>query len=139
MQYTHQEAIDPLTLTVFPLTGDGTVATSYYEDDGKSFDYLKGASLRRTHTQQRAGKTLAVEIGAAAGSYHPPTRHLAVRFMDIAKEPAAVMLNGTPLSKTDSLGTSGSGNVWQYDAATHTVTARAEDRMTGQRFELRYE
>ena len=74
MQYTHQYAIDPLTLTVYPLTSDGTVATQYYEDDGTTFDYLKGVVLRRTHTQQRAGNSLAVEISPAEGSFRPAPR-----------------------------------------------------------------
>ena len=139
MQYTHEEAIDPLTLTVYPLTSNGTVATRYYEDDGKSFDYLKGAVLRRNHSQQRAGNSLAVEIGPAEGSYRPAARHLVLTFVDVAKEPVAVMVNGTPLSKGDSQTAAGQNDVWRYDPATRSVTARTDDRFTGQRFELRYE
>lgn len=139
MQYTHQEAIDPLTLMVYPLTTNGTVASRYYEDDGRSFDYLKGTVFRRTHTQQRAGNTLAVEIGPVEGTYRPPPRHLVLTFMDVAKEPVAVVLNGTPLSKSDSLATTGLNDAWMYNAAARSVTARTDDRLTGQRFELRYE
>jgi alpha-glucosidase len=139
MQYARQEAIDPLTLTVYPLISNGAVTTHYYEDDGKSFDYLKGAVLRRNHTQQRAANTLAVEISAAEGTYRPPARHLVLVFVDVAKEPVTVMVNGTPLTKGDGLTAAGLNDVWRYDPATRSVTARTADRFTGQRFELRYE
>ncbi len=79
MQYSSQAPINPLTLTVYPLTADGEAATLYYEDDGLSFDYLKGILLRRTHTQRRSGNTLTVTIGAAQGSYIPPSRPVEVR------------------------------------------------------------
>jgi hypothetical protein len=95
--------------------------------------------LRRTHTQQRAGTTLAVEISAAEGTYRPAPRHLVVTVVDVAKEPVAVVLNGTPLSKTDSTRVAGQMDVWTYDPVTHAVTTRMDDRWTGQRFELRYE
>jgi alpha-glucosidase len=139
MQYAHQESIEPLMLTVYPLTANNTVSTPYYEDDGKTFDYLKGTVLRRTHTQQRAGSTLAVEIGAAEGTFRPSARHLVLTVVDVLKEPVAVILNGTPLSKADSAAAVGLNDVWTYDATAHTVTARTDDRWTGQRFELRYE
>jgi alpha-glucosidase len=139
MQYTQQEAIDPLTLNVFPITSDGTVTTHYYEDDGRSYDYLKGTVLRRTHTQQRAGNTLAVEIGPAEGTYRPPTRHLVLRVVDVEKLPVAVIANGTPLSKVETSQETLPAGSWKYDPTTHTITARTDDRMTGQRFELRYE
>ncbi len=139
MQYTHQYAIDPLTLTVYPLTSDGSLATQYYEDDGTTFDYLKGVVLRRTHTQQRAGNSLAVEISPAEGSFRPAPRGLLIKFVDIAREPLAVMANGTPLSKSDSLTGTVRSNTWTYDATTRTVSARSQDSWTGQRFELRYE
>ncbi len=139
VQFTQQQPVDPLTLTVFPLAANGTVVTRYYEDDGRTFDYLKGSVLRRTHTQQRAGTTLAVEITAAEGSYRPAPRHLLVTVVDVAKEPVAVVLNGTPLSRTDSTQITGQNDVWTYDPVKHAVTTRTDDRWTGQRLELRYE
>jgi alpha-glucosidase len=139
MQYTQQEAIDPLTLNVFPITTNSTVATQYYEDDGKSFDYLKGTVLRRTHTQQRAGSTLAIEISPAEGTYKPAARHLLLRVVDAAMSPMAVIANGTPLSKIEALQESLPDDSWTYDSATRTVTIRTNDRLTGQRLELRYE
>jgi alpha-glucosidase len=139
MQYTQQEAIDPLTLNVFPMTSDGTVTTQYYEDDGRSFDYLKGTVLRRKHIQQRVGNTLAVEIGPAEGSYRPPARHLQLRIVDIERAPVAVIASGTPLSKVETVQGALPDGSWTYDPTTHSITARTDDRMTGQRLELRYE
>ena len=47
MQYTDQAPIDPLTFDVYP---DGTSSRQYYEDDGISFDYQHGVSLRQRLT-----------------------------------------------------------------------------------------
>jgi alpha-glucosidase/alpha-D-xyloside xylohydrolase len=57
-QYTSEPSTEPLTLTVYPGT-DGESA--WYEDDGMSFDYRKGASM------------------AALISWHDRTRRMTIR------------------------------------------------------------
>lgn len=139
VQHTGEHPIDPLTLTVYPLRSDGTASRSYYEDDGVTFDYLKGISLRRTHTQQRNGTTLRVEIGEAEGSYTPPARSLVVAIVNVDSLPASLSVNGAMITHQVSLSGVTGAPAWTYIAGEKRVLARLPDSRTAQRIELHYE
>ena len=139
VQHTGEQPIDPLTLTVFPLQSNGTAVRAYYEDDGLSFDYQKGVVLRRTHAQQRIGSALIVDIGAAEGSYLPPSRSLVVRCVNAEKAPVSVFLNGVMIaqqvSPSDHIATPG----WSYTPSERQVSVHCSDSRSAQRIEFRYE
>ncbi|CAG0972635.1 partial Alpha-xylosidase BoGH31A, partial [Anaerolineae bacterium] len=135
MQHTGEQPIDPLTLTVYPLRANGTSTQSYYEDDGISFDFQKGVLLRRTHAQQRIGPRLIIDIGAAEGSYLPPTRTLAIRIVDADKPPTAVHINGTVVGQLAAVPVPGVAG-WAYDASAREITVRCTDARTAQRIEI---
>jgi alpha-glucosidase len=139
MQYTTQEPINPLTLTVYPLTADGEATTIYYEDDGLSFDYMKGIFLRRTHTQRRTGNIFTVTIGAAQGSYIPPTRSVEIRVVDVTRPPMTVLIDGTPVARADTLTASSATPAWNHLPLERVIVIRSEDLRRGRRMELRYE
>ena len=139
VQHTGQQPIDPLTLTVFPPQSNGTASRSYYEDDGLSFDYLKGVTFRRTHTQQRIGSALIVDIGAAEGSYTPPSRSLVLAIVDVEKAPLSVHVNGAMITQQVSSTDTTTRPAWSYNAGEQRVLVRCADSRLAQRIELRYE
>ena len=138
VQHTGEQPIDPLTLTVYPLLTNGTASRSYYEDDGLSFDYQKGVVFRRTHTQQRIGPLMIIDIGAAEGSYVPPTRTLVVKIVNAETRPVAVHVDGIvadSLSASSGPGASG----WSFNAASREITVRCTDGRSAQRIEIKNE
>jgi alpha-glucosidase len=138
MQHTGEQPIDPLTLMVYPLQANGTASEPYYEDDGLSFDFQKGVLLRRQHMQQRIGQRLLVDIGAAEGSYVPPSRSLVVRIVNATNPPALVHVNGAVAAQLTAAATPGVIG-WTFDAATHEIIVRCSDARTAQRIEINYE
>lgn len=121
VQYTEQAPVDPLTITVFPGAG---LATSYYEDDGLSFDYEREANFKRTMSVETTKELSTLSISAAQGSYDPPTRSLVVCFTGISSKPAEVRLNGTPTSS------------WKYDRTAKTVTVKLQDSRSEMSFKV---
>jgi hypothetical protein len=76
MQYTGQVPWDPVTLDVYPSTTEAD-QTSLYEDDGLTTAYQQGQCRWTTiaTSADDAGKTVAVSIGPAVGSFsNAPTR-----------------------------------------------------------------
>lgn len=139
VQYTGEQPIDPLTVTVYPLTANGTSSRMYYEDDGISFDYQKGVYLRRQHSMQRIGSTTIIDFGAAEGTYTPASRTLEVRVVDIRTRPASVLHNGTSLEHRSPLPAIRGQSAWSYDDDRHQVVIRCPDLLTSQRIEIRHD
>jgi alpha-glucosidase len=114
VQYSDQSPIDPLTLTVYPAHSS---SSDYYEDDGVSFDYLRGVYLHRSFEQERTKKQTILRITKAEGTYTPPDRSLVVRFVDISAEPRSVTVSGETLKRSG----------WSYDVSARTLTVRTKD------------
>ena len=75
-EYVEQQVDGPLTLVVFP-GADGTA--SVYEDDGKSFDYRKGASMRIEMTWRDRDRRLTLQLARGSRMLPPVRRPIAVR------------------------------------------------------------
>lgn len=71
MQYTGQRPWDPVTLDLYPRTGETNAAT-LYEDDTLTTAYQRGEFRNTliTASADDADRTIHVNIGAAAGTYH---------------------------------------------------------------------
>ncbi len=72
VQIDGEKPAGPLTLRVFPPAAGAACAGDVYQDDGVSFDFRRGASLR-LHATCRVGAdgTLTVEVGPRQGSFEP--------------------------------------------------------------------
>jgi len=114
VQYTDEDPINPLTLTVFPSTSS---SSRYYEDDGVSFAYESGEYLRRSFEERRTKNEMTLRITQAEGKYVPPKRSLVVRFVDVPREPRTVSVSGVPLKK----------GAWVYSSSVGTLTVKTED------------
>jgi alpha-glucosidase (family GH31 glycosyl hydrolase) len=96
VQHTGEMAGQPLRVVVYPAAQS---SATLYEDDGETLDYQRGAFLRRRFTQTRDAGRVAIDVGAAEGSYRPAARVLELR-VRWDGEPARVTLGSEPVAST---------------------------------------
>jgi alpha-glucosidase len=117
-QFVDDGPIEQLTLNIFP--GDG--AGWFYNDDGRTYDHLKGEFTWEAYEVRRAGDVTAFRLTERRGTEgYTPGRYV-LRFAGIRKSPAAVAAAGEPLSayksgKAFRKATAG----WWYDQDERTV------------------
>src|SRR5204863_406043 len=75
-QYVDEPVDEPLTLIIYPGT-NGT--SSMYEDDGKSFAFRQGASMRLTMAWQDTQRRLSLRLASGSQMMPPVRRTIAVR------------------------------------------------------------
>jgi alpha-glucosidase (family GH31 glycosyl hydrolase) len=75
-EYVDQPVDAPLTLVVYP-GADGTFGL--YEDDGRSFDYRKGAWMRTEMIWRDAARRLTLRLAPGARMLPPAVRRIDVR------------------------------------------------------------
>ena len=93
-QYTSEPSDRPTTLVVYP-GADGTA--SLYEDDGKSFDYRKGAFMRMSMRWQDATRQLTLSLEPGSRMLPPSPRTFEVRVAG-SKETRRVEFSGKPVT-----------------------------------------
>ena len=121
VQYVDQAPVDPLTLTVYP--ADSSTST-YYADDGISFEYQRGGYIQRTLTQQRSDRSIRLTLSRASGSYPVPVRYVNIRFVGVQASPVNVAVSGRLLARFRRLPkTEG----WTYDARGRSLLVRVKD------------
>ena len=118
MQYTGQNAVDPLIVSVWPLDPGQTSTYSVYEDSGISVDYQRGVFTRLPIKAVQSGDTLKVEIGPVQGSFPGMLRSRSYELRLPADwPPERVTVNGAPIHKADALGKGG----WSFEGNTLTT------------------
>jgi alpha-glucosidase (family GH31 glycosyl hydrolase) len=75
-QYSAEPSSEPLTLVVYPGV-DST--SSWYEDDGKSFDHKKGAFMRTNLTWREPARRLSLALAPGSRMLQPAPRSLVAR------------------------------------------------------------
>jgi alpha-glucosidase (family GH31 glycosyl hydrolase) len=75
-QYVEEQVEQPLTLVVFP-GADGTFAL--YEDDGRSFDYRKGAWMGIDMAWRNADRHLTLQLTPGSRMLAPARRAIDIR------------------------------------------------------------
>jgi alpha-glucosidase len=93
VQSTSEKPSGPLALHIYK--GDTGSSTVYYEDDGESFEYQKGAYYSRTIAYDASSRT--VVIGAAEGSYKSRFDKLDIVLHGFGDKPA-IKVNGRALA-----------------------------------------
>ena len=89
-QYTGETVQDPLTLVVYP-GADGL--STLYEDDGKSFEYRRGAWMRVEMAWRNAARRLTLRLARGSRLLPPEKRSIAVRLAG-TKETRTVVFDG---------------------------------------------
>ena len=138
VQYSEQAPIDPLTLNVYPPVPGEEYASSYYEDDGKSFKYQTGEYLQRTMTVIRTPDAVTLKLSASTGTYVPTGRGLMVQLYASPSSPKAVRMDGKELRRFTTGNRQSARNVWTYDSTTGSVGIACDDVRTAREFVVEY-
>jgi alpha-glucosidase len=134
MQYTDQLPIDPLTLDVYP---DGTSSRQYYDDDGISFDYKKGAYLLQRITAAETSAGVSIDVSARDGSFAPPRRSFVIKIHGQAVQPKQVTAGTAVLpNQTSVKALEDSVQAWTYDQREGVVWVRVPDSGAPLKIEL---
>ena len=75
-QYTDEPSDEPMTIVVYP-GADG--ASAWYEDDGKSFNYRRGESMRVAMSWRDKDRRLTLRLAPGSRMLPPVSRRLAIR------------------------------------------------------------
>jgi len=97
--YVDQKPATEVTLDVFP--GPRQAAFVFYEDDGNTYAYEKGAYYRQPITSVATARGAQVQIEAPQGAYQPALRTYVVRVHGIRA--SAVTANGSSLPAVEQL------------------------------------
>ena len=92
-QYVDEPVDEPLTLVIYPGM-NGT--SSMYEDDGKSFAFRQGVSMRLTLTWQDAQRRLSLRLAPGSQMMAPARRTIAVRVAG-STQTKSVVFSGSPV------------------------------------------
>ena len=126
VQHVDEAPIDPLTFTIFPVKL--TSSTSYYEDDGLSFEYQNGVSLLRTISQWNSSTATTITLSRTVGDYVPKRRRLALKIVRVDAKPKNVEFQNSSLPFKDTAALNDSTRGWSYDQKTRIVWILVEDR-----------
>ncbi len=134
-QFAGEAAIDPLIFDIYP---EGTSTAQYYEDDGISFDYQRGISLRQSLSVVPDAQGMTIELSARQGRYTPPARSLLIKVHNQRSKPRQVAIDEKELAARSSLkeldaATEG----WMYDEDANILWLKTPDRGTGMRAQIR--
>jgi alpha-glucosidase len=115
VQSTAERPQGPLTLRVFP---GSNCAGEIYQDDGSTFGYKRGESLRMQFTCDASSKNgeLAIHVGNHQGRFPAWWKEVAVEVNGFTTKPKSVTVNGTETNA-------------EYN--NHKLTIRAQDSGTG--------
>ncbi len=125
VQFTDQNPIGPLTLTVYPSSSSSSL---YYEDDGISFKFQQGVYFRRMFEQKRTENQIFLRLTKSEGSYLPADRSLVVRFVDVTFQPRTVSISGITADKSS----------WKYDSSTKSVIVKTKDTAAEKTIEMNF-
>ena len=98
VQSTKELPSDTLRVHIWP--GSTTRTATWYDDDGKSYDYEKGTSVSRSIVHNAAKRTLSVS--AARGAFQSGFKYLRV-IIHGGVQPASASINGTPARVQDDV------------------------------------
>jgi alpha-glucosidase (family GH31 glycosyl hydrolase) len=124
--FVDQEPLEVIRLDIYPA---GESQFEVYEDDGRTYEYQKGAFATTKVKVNESREAVVVEVGARRGSYHGmPKRRAYLMSVHIALRPVAVLRRGQVLQEHASLealvGNSGLCG-WYYDEQKHIVWIKA--------------
>ncbi len=101
MQYVSETKLDPLILHIYPKSG--VSQDSFYEDDGISFDYIKGMYCTTAFELSVDQKQLTFISDRIAGKFLPADRSYLTKIHAVNQIPRLVKLNDKRLIKVTSM------------------------------------
>ncbi|MGD1101520.1 MAG: DUF5110 domain-containing protein [Terriglobia bacterium] len=124
--YVDQEPLEVLRLDIYPA---GESQYALYEDDGRTYEYQKGAFATTEVKVNESREAVVINVGARRGSYRDmPKRRAYLMSVHVALRPVAVSRRGQALQEHESLealvGNSGLCG-WYYDEQKQIVWVKA--------------
>jgi alpha-glucosidase (family GH31 glycosyl hydrolase) len=95
MNYVGEKPIRSVTLDIFPSAAK--TSFTYYDDDGITYDYEKGAYFSQTVTTRTGSRRVYLTIAPKTGAYTPALQAYLCKIHGTAAR--AVMLNGKTLKQ----------------------------------------
>jgi alpha-glucosidase (family GH31 glycosyl hydrolase) len=129
-----EKPVDPLQLTVFPMTGGQQSSYTFYEDSSQSEEYRRGVSASTKVEARRNGDDLDVTIDPIQGRYAgmPQLRSYELR-LPADWPPDSVTANGHSIGYVPGKDSPG----WRYDGNTLTTTVRVAAQPTASILRIR--
>lgn len=127
VEYVEEVPKGPLELRVYPGADAGSECRgSIYQDDGNSFNYQHGDSLREAFSCSRTTDGVVVTLGPVEGSFAPWWKQVEVVLFDVATPKAVATFDGRQIET-------------RFDAATQSLRVVVPQQAQGGevRFELR--
>jgi alpha-glucosidase len=124
IQHVGETPRGPLELRVYP---GPQCSGNLYLDDGDTFAYQHGGSLRVHFTCSVSPSGIQIEVGAAQGPYQPWFTDLQIVVYGVTVKPSSVELDGKPIATWSQVtnAASLSGIPWTGQAHTIRVNLRA--------------
>lgn len=124
--YIDQEPLEVIRLDIYPA---GQSQYSVYEDDGRTYEYQKGAFATTPMTVSERRDSIDITVGARRGSFrNMPKQRAYLLSVHTALRPMAVSRNGQVLPEHLSLHTlAGNSGLrgWYFDGQTQIVWVKA--------------
>lgn len=132
VQSTEEKPQGPLTLRVYPPTTLGASCEgSLYLDDGVSYDFKKGESLRIQFACRLTAQGLIVTVAPRKGSYEPWWKLLSIEVYGANKPYTGASVTALDHPSASPISTN-------YDAEHHRVSALVPDNPRGSELQLTY-
>ena len=119
VQHTGERADSVLSIEAF--AGAQADTFELYEDDGRTFEYERGAFRTTRYTIGRSGGALRVTRDVSHDEYALPERALVLRLRGIGSLPRSVTIGGRALS---SVAADVRSDGYSYDAESRILTIR---------------
>ncbi len=133
VQHSDEQPNGPLELQVYP---GPECAGSLYLDDGKTFAYQRGESLRVSYSCTPAKDALGISISARQGKFSPWWKRICITVFGVSRPPKEVRAADRPLKQRVTSDAAGQG--WQHNFAKGTVTLSLADSAAGWQIQLIY-
>lgn len=100
MQYRGEKPLDEITLYIFPDKKESEF--NFYEDDGVSFDYVKGESTNTKIKAQKNADAVTIDIDKATGNFKGMVNKRTFNvIMHADTKPSSVLSNGKSVDDKD--------------------------------------
>jgi len=128
MRHSDERPVDPLIVSVWPLSPAQDASYEIYEDSGAGVDYQHGVFARTLVRANQSGELLRVELSPdTGGEPNRPKRRAYQLRLPADWPPTAVTVDGVTVPAATGIG----GDGWRYEGNTLTtlipVARRASD------------